>query len=238
MRGVVFRFLVFHFIVSALASPASLHSQQDSFRWMDFHNAKDQDVVVWVTRALEAEKWSSIREIGVLYDAALVVTTLRTNPQASPSSDTFNLWSVSLTTHALTPLLKGVNLRWLDWMQFSETRPAGTGRALRGLRRMRRHHLLHRASTTTGRSTSGMPAGSAAAQAVPILSAAPPEGVTLTRVYAILSGPEWAPTGRHMEPLRLRQGQAGRGLRLSATISTPSAGSNGPSFSPEKKPMR
>jgi hypothetical protein len=188
MRGVVFRFLVFHFIVSALASPASLHSQQDSFRWTDFHNAKDQDVVVWVTRALEAEKWSSIREIGVLYDAALVVTTLRTNPQASPSADTFNLWSVSLTTHALTPLLKGVNLRWLDWMQFSESGPPELGALYEdcaecaattyftALYYDRSQHIWNARWVRGG-------------QAVPILSAAPPEGVMLTRVYAILSGP-------------------------------------------------
>ncbi len=188
MRGVVFRFLVSIFIISALAAPASLHSQQDTFRWMDFHSAKDQDVVVWVTRALEAEKWSSIREIGVLYDAALVVTTLRTNPQASPSADTFNLWSVSLTTHALTSLLKGVNLRWVDWMQFSETGPPELGALYEdcaecaattyftALYYDRSQHIWNARWVRGG-------------QAVPILSAAPPEGVTLTRVYAILSGP-------------------------------------------------
>ena len=54
-------------------------------------------------------------------------STLRSNPQASPSADTFNLWSVSLTTHAVTALLKGVNLRWIDWMQFSETGPPELG---------------------------------------------------------------------------------------------------------------
>src|ERR1700739_603637 len=120
MRGSHLRFLFsLGWILVALSTKASLHAQEDSFRWMDFHSAKDQDVTVWVTRALGPEKWSSIREIGVLYDAALVVTSLRSNPEASPSSDTVNLWSVSLTTHALTPLLKGVNLRWLDWMPFS-----------------------------------------------------------------------------------------------------------------------
>src|SRR5260370_11669753 len=122
MRGVVLRFLVtLGFVVSPLMTAAPIGAQQDSFRWMDFHSAEEQDTIVWVTRALEAEKWSSIREVGVIYDAALVVTTLRTNPQASPSADTVNLWSVSLTTHAVTALLKGVNLRWLDWMQFSES---------------------------------------------------------------------------------------------------------------------
>jgi hypothetical protein len=28
------------------------------------------------------------------------------------------VWSVSLTSHLVTPILKGVNLRWLDWMRF------------------------------------------------------------------------------------------------------------------------
>jgi hypothetical protein len=188
MRGVVFRFLLFALIVSALATPASLHAQQDSFRWMDFHSAKDQDVVVWVTRALEAEKWSSIREVGVLYDAALVVTTVRSNPQASPSSDTFSLWSVSLTTHALTSLLKGVNLRWLDWMQFTETGPPELGALYEdcaecaattyftALYYDRSQHIWNARWIRGG-------------QAVPILTAATPESVTLTRVYAILSGP-------------------------------------------------
>lgn len=155
---------------------------------MDFHSPKDQDVIVWVTRALEAEKWSSIREIGVLYDAALVVTTLRANPQASPSADTFNLWSVSLTTHALTPLLKGVNLRWLDWMQFSETGPPELGAMYEdcgecaattyftALYYDRSPHIWNVRWIRGG-------------QAVPIWNAGTPEGVTVTRVYAVLSGP-------------------------------------------------
>jgi hypothetical protein len=87
---------------------------------MDFHSAKDQDVIVWVTRALAVEDWTAIREIGVEYDAALVVTTHRATPQAAPNADSFTIWSVSLTNHALTPLLKGYNLRWLDWMTLTE----------------------------------------------------------------------------------------------------------------------
>src|ERR1019366_10125489 len=64
-------------ICAVLAAANPLFAQQDPFRWMDFHSEKDQDIVVWVTRALNAEKWTAIREIGVQYDAALVVTTLR-----------------------------------------------------------------------------------------------------------------------------------------------------------------
>ena len=97
---------------------------QDTFRWVDFHPdssgvSKDQDVIVWVTHALVGEKWTAIREIGVLYDAALVVTTERAAPDASPAEDTFQIWSVSLKSHLLTPVLKGVNLRWLEPIEFS-----------------------------------------------------------------------------------------------------------------------
>ena len=105
---------------AVLACASSSLAQQDPFRWMDFHSPKDQDVIVWVTRALDAEKWTAIREIGVQYDAALVVTTERPTPQSPAGADPFSIYSVSLTTHLVTPVLKGVNLRWLDWMHFSE----------------------------------------------------------------------------------------------------------------------
>jgi len=190
MRGVRFRFLLVGvWIASALVNSLSLDAQQDSFRWMDFHSPKDQDVIIWVTRSLEAEKWSSIREIGVVYDAALVVTTLRANPQASPGSDTFDLWSASLTTHAITPLLKGVNLRFLDWMQFSGIGPPELGALyddctecaattyFTALFYDRSQHIWN-AHWMRGE------------QAVPVWTAATPEGMNVTRVYAILAGPD------------------------------------------------
>ena len=80
-------------------------------------------MIVWVTRAMEPEKWTAIREIGVEYDAALVVTTLRASPQSAANSDTFAVWNVSLTSHLVTPLFHGVNLRWVDWMHFAEGAP-------------------------------------------------------------------------------------------------------------------
>ena len=189
MRGVGFRFFLFAvWIASALSNSLPLDAQQDTFRWMDFHSVKDQDIIVWVTRSLEAEKWSSIREIGVIYDAALVVTSLRTNPQASPESDTFNLWSASLTTHTLTPLLKGANLRWLDWMQFSAIGPQELGALyddcgecaattyFTALYYDRSQHIWNSRWMRGG-------------QAVPVWSGNTPAGVTVTRVYAILGGP-------------------------------------------------
>ena len=190
----------------ALVASAPLRAEQDTFRWMDFHSQKDQDIIVWVTRSLEAEKWSSIREIGVLYDAALVVTTVRTNPQASPSSDTFNLWSVSLTTHAITALLKGVKLRWLDWMQFSENGPPDLGALYDDCAECaatsyftafyydRSQHIWNVRWIRGG-------------QAIPIWSAAAPEGVTITRVYAILPGPsgrQLVGTWNHLDYLKAK----------------------------------
>jgi hypothetical protein len=190
MRGIRLRLLFsLGWILVALSSHAPLQAQEDSFRWMDFHSAKDQDIIVWVTRALGTEKWSSIREIGVLYDAALVVTSLRSNPEASPNSDTFNLWSVSLTTHALTPLLKGVNPRWLDWMRFSgnqqrelallydDCSECAATTYFTALYYDRSQHLWNAHWMRGG-------------QAAPVWSAASPEGVTVTHVCAALAEPD------------------------------------------------
>ena len=114
---------LFLFLV-AIAAVSPIQAQApDNFRWIDFHAQTDQDVVVWVTRALTVEKWTAIREIGVEYDSALVVTTARSTPQSAAIADTFTVWNVSLTDHAATALLKGVNLRLLDWMLLSQGRP-------------------------------------------------------------------------------------------------------------------
>lgn len=108
--------------------PLSAHSlpapqTSENFRWIDFHAQTDQNIVAWVTRSLVVAKWTSIREIGVVYDAALVVTSERANPQATPGADTFNVYSVSLTSHVVAPLLSGVDLRWFDRVRFSDGAP-------------------------------------------------------------------------------------------------------------------
>ena len=65
-------------------------------------------MVVWVTRSLQPEKWSAIREIGVEYDAALVVTTLRANPQSLPVARLRSLCGASRSpTTALRPCCTG-----------------------------------------------------------------------------------------------------------------------------------
>ena len=109
----------------AWAVSASLCAQQapENFRWVDFHSPKDQDTIIWVTRSLAVEDWTAIREIAVEYDAALVVTTKRATPQSAANADTFTVWSASLVNHSYAPLIKGVNLRWLDWMRFADGAP-------------------------------------------------------------------------------------------------------------------
>lgn len=106
----------------ALRVPAQAQSPE-AFRWVDFHAANDQNVVAWIERSLAGENWTAIREIGVEYDAALVITTDRKSAQSEPGADTFTVWSAGLTTHEFTPLVKGANLHLLGWMMFSDGRP-------------------------------------------------------------------------------------------------------------------
>lgn len=97
--------------------PEASPRQPGSFYWVNFHSPKDQSIVIWVTRSLAVEDWTNIREIGVMYDSALVVTTNRATPQSLPDTDSFNVWNVSLINHLVTPVLKGVNLRWLAMLR-------------------------------------------------------------------------------------------------------------------------
>ena|SRR5579863_392969 len=126
---VVFPRLLSISLLAAILAAHLLRAQQapDTFRWIDFHAQSDQDVVIWVNRALAAADWSAIREIGVEYDAALVITTQRANPQAATTADAYTVWSVSLTNHALTMLLKGSNLRLVGWLQLAQDRPREIG---------------------------------------------------------------------------------------------------------------
>jgi len=122
MRCLLARTVLFCILLAA-ASPLFAQQAPENFRWIDFHSPKDQDVVVWVTRSLAVGDWTAIREIAVEYDAALVVTTNRATPQSPPNTDAFTVWSASLTEHTATPLIRGVNLRWQDWMRFSDDAP-------------------------------------------------------------------------------------------------------------------
>jgi hypothetical protein len=189
MRGVFPRHLIF-LILAVAAAAASLTAQQppEAFRWIDFHAADgpDRDIVVWVSRSLEAEKWTAIREIGVEYDAALVVTSLRATPQSPVDADTYAVWNASLTTHAIAPLMKGVNLRWLDWMHFVEGEPTEPTALFDSCAEcaadtyFTSFHYDASQHMWTGRWIRG-------SQAVPVWGARAPAGVTWSQVYARLT---------------------------------------------------
>jgi hypothetical protein len=121
------RIILFAVILVAAALdfvlPVGAQQTSGTFRWMDFHDPRDQNIVAWVTRSLAVEKWTAIREIGLVYDAALVVTADRPGPQSAPGDDSFTIWNVSLTSHVVAPLITGVNLRWFDWQHFQTDAP-------------------------------------------------------------------------------------------------------------------
>jgi hypothetical protein len=176
-------------IAAALAAAIPLPAQQpDPFRWMDFHAQKDQDVIVWVTRSLAAEKWTSIREIGVQYDAALVVTTLRATPQSLPSADVSTVWSMSLINHGITPLLTGVNLRLAGWMKLAEGAPQELGVLYDNCSECATDTYFtafHYDVPQHGFAARWMRGGHGA----PVWIANPPEGVAWTQVYAAMAEP-------------------------------------------------
>ena len=164
----------------------SAQDQPGAFRWIDFHSPKDQSIVVWVTRSLEPEKWTAIREIGIKYDAALVLTTLRATPQSSPADDTFNIWSVSLTNHSVTPLLKGANLRWFDPLRFVRGQPLEPAILYDNCRDCAPDTYFTAFHYDMGRhewAARWMRGGEGAH----VWSANPPPGVAWTQVYAVMS---------------------------------------------------
>ena len=97
----------------AFAQPAT-----EAFHWVNFHDPKDAAIVQWVNHDLTAEKWTAIREIGVAWDSALVITTQRPTPQSTPSTDTYTFWAVALSKHSVQPLLHAANPRILNWTTF------------------------------------------------------------------------------------------------------------------------
>ena len=42
--------------VLAVASPLSAQQTSGTFRWIDFHDPKDQNIVAWIARSLQVEK--------------------------------------------------------------------------------------------------------------------------------------------------------------------------------------
>lgn len=188
MRGIFPRLWFLAGVVAVLAVGAQAQDQESVFHWVDFHSQKDQPYIIWVERSMEAEKWTAIREIGVEYDAALVVTTERAAPDGSPAADTFTIWNVNLTNHVHTVLLKGVNLRWLGWMQLQ----AGAPRELAALYDDCRDCAATTYFTTFAydlRQHIFLPRWLRGGQTAPVWTVTAPEGVTLSQIYAVLTDP-------------------------------------------------
>ncbi len=197
MRSVVFR-AGFCCLAITLAMSISLHAQTPSqrapetsgnFRWIDFHAQQDQNIVTWVTRSLVVANWTAIREIGVEYDAALVLTTDRANSNATPGSGTFTLWSVSLTSHVVAQLVSGVNLRWFDPVRFTDGAPEEWPVLYNNCLQCTPNTYFTafyynlRAHAWAARWISG-------GHGVPVWNAEHPTGVNWTQVFAVMSGGE------------------------------------------------
>ncbi len=197
------RWVVVGLIALAIAVVTSSSSAQapDTFRWIDFHAQSDQDVVVWVTRALDNEKWTAIREIGVQYDAALVITSLRPTPQSATNRDTYTIWSISLSDRKLTRILDCANLRLMDWVLLN----VGQGRELAALyddcndcqptTYFTAFHYDRRAGKWAGRWMAG-------GKAVPVWASNAALGVTQTQVFAVMAdgnGVETLGTWNHLD---------------------------------------
>lgn len=155
----------------------------------------------WVTRALAGQKWTAIREIGVQYDGALVITTYRSSPQGTPNRDSFSIWSVSLANRAVTHLIDGTNLRLMDWLLLNPT----WGRELgllyddcsdcEATTYFTALHYDLRQHIWNARWLQG-------AKTIPVWTTKEPMGVTQTQVYAVLAdsnGHEVLGTWNHLD---------------------------------------
>ncbi len=88
----------------------------DGFAWVDLKT--DTQTVAEVTNYLRNKPYTALREIGVAGQQALAITTLRKDPIAEPTNDTFTVYDISLKDGSVEELLDGANLRYIDWQKF------------------------------------------------------------------------------------------------------------------------
>jgi hypothetical protein len=100
-----------------LSSSLALRAQViDGFAWVDLK--ADTQTVSKVATFLSNKPYTAIREIGVVGQQALVLTSLRKDPTANPLNDTFTAYGVSLRDGSVEELLDGTNLKYIDWQKF------------------------------------------------------------------------------------------------------------------------
>jgi hypothetical protein len=96
--------------------PAPRAQVIDGFAWVDMK--ADAKTVERVNYLLANKPYTAIREIGLIGQQALVITTLRKDPIANPLSDSFTAYGVSLHDGSVEELLDGTNLKYIDWQKF------------------------------------------------------------------------------------------------------------------------
>jgi hypothetical protein len=103
-------------IAMICASYSSFAQVIDGFGWVDMKT--DTATVAKVATFLAGKPYTALREIGVVGQQALVITTLRKDPIAEPGDDTFTAYGVSLRDGSVEELLGGASLRYIDWQKF------------------------------------------------------------------------------------------------------------------------
>lgn len=89
----------------------------DGFHWVD--QPDQTTTTATVTKALGEKKFSALREIGIVGDSALVLTTLRASPTGLPDEDLFTVYAISIKDGEIEELLSGYRLRFRDWLRMS-----------------------------------------------------------------------------------------------------------------------
>jgi hypothetical protein len=103
-------------LLCSVAGTPSLAQVFEGFAWVD--QKTDTQTVSRVGQFLSGKPYTAVREIGVVGQQALVITTLRKDPIANPQNDSFSAWGLSLKDGSVEKLLEGVNLRYIDWQKF------------------------------------------------------------------------------------------------------------------------
>jgi len=108
--------LVLAFVLMSASCALCSAQVVDGFAWVNLKT--DTQTVAKIATFLANKPYTAIREIGVVNQQALVITTLRKDPTAEPGNDTFTAYGVSLKDGSVEELLDGTNLKYIDWQKF------------------------------------------------------------------------------------------------------------------------
>lgn len=112
-------------LTGLLLAPVVRGQSPDGFRWVSL---KDHPpIVANVEEALKSEDYTAIREIGVLGDFALVMTSRRDLEQTTPVGDQWSVYNVSTKDSKIASLIFGYNLEIKEWISFQPEAGADLG---------------------------------------------------------------------------------------------------------------